>query len=426
MQRATVIGVVVALSISLPGERERRMRRRAGPAVVVAISFCAFASSASAWGAPRAATASNPRTSTPREAPAENFYFPPSQSLQFASPDVGWMVYPGAGNEILGTSDGGRRWWTSYRPSISPRYVTGAVESIDFANASHGWALLYGRGLMRTTDGGRTWSVAREPRQGSVMDYTFSGPESGWALTSSDALLRTRDGGRSWTATRAPRRAASLCATPEGRLWLGASGTGDVYLLTRGNQWRLSLRGSTIPYVKGSMAPRQRPAPWISCAGPVAWLLYNYGEGAGSMPYVVERTLDGGRLWRDVVSSEVSPSSSRRAAGVFATVSDFAMAGDRGAWLLGYCGPCTTGSATIAVTTNSSRFKDTVLSAAPDVHATPLAGAFVGSRYAVVLLQEQQLSANGLTPVGTRPKVVVVRTSDRGARWSVVDPNLVG
>jgi Photosynthesis system II assembly factor YCF48 len=403
------------------------MRRDAGPAVVAALALCALAAPVSAWGAPRAARSSAPGPSfTSKGVAAQNFYFPPSQSLQFASREVGWLVYPGAGNEILGTSDGGRHWWTSYRPTISPRYVTGAVEGIDFVNVSDGWALLYGRGIMRTTDGGHSWSAAREPPQGSVMSYTFSGPTSGWALTASDALVRTSNGGRTWTATKAPGRGASLCATGAGGLWLGVSGTGDVYHLTPGHRWQRSLRGSRVPYVKGSMTPRERPAPWISCAGRVAWLLYNYGEGAGSMPYVVERTLNGGGSWRDVVSSEVSPSSPRTAPGVFATVSDFGLSGGRGAWLLGYCGPCNTGSATIAVSADASRFSDTVLSRAIDIHATPVAGAFHGSRYGVVVLEELQLSANGLSVIGTRPRIVIARTSDRGARWRVVDANLVG
>jgi hypothetical protein len=376
-------------------------------------------------------SSSTSTTSSPlighRESPAGpaigTFYFPPSQDLQFVSSRIGWTAVPGK-YRILGTTDGGHHWWTSYQGPISSQTATGYIESIAFVNATDGWALVNGEGLMSTRNGGHTWSAPREPTEGAVMNFVFASPENGWATTSKGVLLRSLNAGATWQTVTTPAPGTSLCATPSGGLWLGVSETGNVYFSNKGVSWRLSLAGSAIPFPKGSIpSPPPLPAPWISCSGDTAWLLYDYGEGAGSMPYVVDRTLNAGRSWKVVASSEVTPAMSRGTAGVFASVSDFGMTGPKSAWAVGYCGPCTTGGVDVAITTNAVKFTNVSLSSNPRIHAQPVAGAFADRRHGWVILQEDLLSKNG-SPLSQPATFVVVATTNGGEIWHVVDANL--
>jgi photosystem II stability/assembly factor-like uncharacterized protein len=403
-------------------QKTRRRRFRLGLIVLAALVIIAATLVAigrattpvtKATGGPRGTVGAN-TVSSPVFSP---FYFPPSQNLQFVSTNDGWIIDPNVEDRILGTTNGGRSWSTSYLSSVSAKTNKGGIVSIDFINTSDGWALLYGEGLISTTDGGRSWSAPREPAQGSVMAYTFTGPSNGWVLTSKGVLLHTLNDMTTWLTVTTPARGTSLCATPSGSLWLGESDSGSVYSSSNGESWKLSLSGSRVP--AAGNVPRIKPAPWISCSATSAWLLYNWGESAGSMAYAVERTLNGGKSWKAVVSSEVKPVVLADAAGVFATVESIGSTGKTSAWILGFCGPCTTGSATVATTTNATTFVDATLPIAKSAHASPVGGTFHGPKDGWAILQESPSS--GTTPT---VKIVVVETTDGGMTWKVVDPNL--
>jgi photosystem II stability/assembly factor-like uncharacterized protein len=249
------------------------------------------------------------------------------------------------------------------------------------------------------------------------MAYTFTGPSNGWVLTSKGVLLRTLNNMKTWLKVTTPAAATSMCATPSGSLWLGESDSGSVYSSSNGESWKLSLSGSRVP--AAGNVPARKPAPWISCSGTSAWLLYNWGESAGSMAYAVERTLNGGKSWKAVVSDEVKPAAPADSGGVFATIESFGSTGKTSAWILGYCGPCTTGSATVATTTNATTFADATLPIAKNFHATPVGVTFHGPKDGWAILQESPSSATASTL-----KIVVVDTTDGGTSWKVADPNL--
>jgi photosystem II stability/assembly factor-like uncharacterized protein len=346
------------------------------------------------------------------------FYFPPSQNLQFVSTNVGWLIDPRVEDRILSTNNGGRSWSTSYLSTVSAMTEDGAIKSIDFINTSDGWALLYGEGLISTTDGGHIWSTAREPAQGPVMAYAFTGPTNGWVLTSKGTLLHTLNNMKSWLTVTTPAAGTSMCATPSGSLWLGVGDSGSVYSTSNGESWKLSLPGSRVPSA-GNVPPRM-PAPWISCSGASAWLLYNWGESAGSEAYAVERTVNGGRSWKAVVSEELKPAAPANSGGAFATVENFGSTGRTSAWILGYCGPCTTGSTTVATTKNATTFANLTLPIAKGVYAIPIGVTFHGSKDGWAILQENPSSPASAENL----KSVVVSTTDGGSTWNVADSNL--
>jgi photosystem II stability/assembly factor-like uncharacterized protein len=124
-------------------------------------------------------------------------------SVHFASPTLGWAV--GAGGTILATVDGGRTW---------TRQAGGGdddLASVYFVSSTTGWTLGRGRDgeVMRMTrDGGRAWrrvavhtdlNIESDP----VGGIHFADSATGWAGNVS-GLIRSRDGGVTWTAQQIP------------------------------------------------------------------------------------------------------------------------------------------------------------------------------------------------------------------------------
>jgi len=107
------------------------------------------------------------------------------QDVQFASPDVGWIV--GNSGEIWKTTDGGINW------TPQPSQLSGSVH---FINENVGW-VGGGQGVQHTVDGGATWQVQKESLTGSAV--YFMDEEHGWIVGSSGAIRYTHDGGDTWT-----------------------------------------------------------------------------------------------------------------------------------------------------------------------------------------------------------------------------------
>ncbi|MGH7904582.1 MAG: WD40/YVTN/BNR-like repeat-containing protein, partial [Candidatus Dormibacteraceae bacterium] len=108
------------------------------------------------------------------------------------------------------TRDGGATW-TSTRGTP----IAGDLEMAGFSDLRHGWALA-GRGagggpaavLYLTRDGGRRWTrTGPVPGGARVLGLRFTSPGVGWLKLSRPngrPLLRTEDGGRTWSTFSLP------------------------------------------------------------------------------------------------------------------------------------------------------------------------------------------------------------------------------
>jgi photosystem II stability/assembly factor-like uncharacterized protein len=109
-------------------------------------------------------------------------------------------------NEILYTTNGGQFW---NRVNL-PGGTGGDVTDVDFTDNLNGWACTSAgvSTLWRTADGGRTWQDAGAPRVSLTSIDTFDGRTiiAVGADTSSGALiLRSTDGGTTWTLRNFPQ-----------------------------------------------------------------------------------------------------------------------------------------------------------------------------------------------------------------------------
>jgi photosystem II stability/assembly factor-like uncharacterized protein len=114
--------------------------------------------------------------------------------------------------------------------------------------------------VLKSTDGGGTWTQQPTPTRASLTAVTFADPQHGWAVGHDEVILRTTDGGATWTRTHyAPEREQPLLdvwfADANDGLAIGAFST--VYRSTDGGATWSPVEFAPRPLVK---APAKKPA----------------------------------------------------------------------------------------------------------------------------------------------------------------------
>lgn len=132
----------------------------------------------------------------------------------FVTPDVGYVS--GYSGTILKTVDGGRTWTAQL--GGDPQSQEREIRMLHFVDRTHGWALQPGSPakLLRTTDG-ENWEQASNVPE-AVIDYQFVSPSVGMLLEGNanySRIYRSVDGGRTWKETL-PQSACRFNAQVEG------------------------------------------------------------------------------------------------------------------------------------------------------------------------------------------------------------------
>jgi photosystem II stability/assembly factor-like uncharacterized protein len=327
----------------------------------------------------------------------------PQQSVQFVNDEDGWLI---VGLGLEATSDGGRTWHSSYAGHDIPK-------AIDFISPDDGWMVADAPmpqavpiGLLRTINGGQSWTTLGEPSGRLLMDVSFLGPSTGWALTTSGTLLATTDGGSHWSHVGSPI-AGSLCVVANGRLWLGTV-TGVVDdSVNNGTTWIVSLPSAVVSTVFSGGVP-----PWMTCSGEGAWALYDLGEAAGSASYIVFGTDDDGSHWAPVLAND-DDGSVESLPSVSNSVADDGVMGDGSAWFLGYCGACGDSGTAEIVTASASNSVHTVELPAVAGGAS-LDASFVDATDGWVVGTGAVPAPSGGYPLD------VLATTDSGTTWHVI------
>jgi photosystem II stability/assembly factor-like uncharacterized protein len=110
----------------------------------------------------------------------------------FATTQNGWVV--GGNGSLLRSTDGGATW--SSQPSIL-RTTPFLGLSIAFADDQTGVIAMNNGLMLRTTDGGNDWELL--PRTGMVLQKVRKAPDGSlWAVGSLGAIARSTDGGLTW------------------------------------------------------------------------------------------------------------------------------------------------------------------------------------------------------------------------------------
>lgn len=182
-------------------------------------------------------------------------------NVQFQDSDLGWAV--GWKSTILRTTNGGRSWSaTSVPAGIS-------LEGIDMVTKKVGWAVGcsgphvpyadldagYGAVVLRTSDGGRHWKyqVDRTTKPG-LAAVDFTDVKHGVAVGTSGVVVRTSDGGRTWwfrTIGSATLRDVRFTDASNGVAVGGDTGS----ISGNGSIWKTSNGGVTWAEATSDTAP---------------------------------------------------------------------------------------------------------------------------------------------------------------------------
>ncbi len=174
--------------------------------------------------------------------------------------DVSTGIEPQAAASVAHTRDGGASWSIESLPADALADATPLA--LDFVDARHGWLMArapsssnFQRGrLLRTGDGGLTWSVLPAPP--IIEQPVFVSPQVGWLAggPQRDRLYVTGDGGASWQQQALPGLDANsrvvfqrpdFRSKQDGTLALARADASNVWTLVLyethdgGAQWRI-------------------------------------------------------------------------------------------------------------------------------------------------------------------------------------------
>jgi photosystem II stability/assembly factor-like uncharacterized protein len=159
-----------------------------------------------------------------------------TQSLAFATGYLRDISPPSVSARLWRSRDGGLTW-----SAVAGTQLAFGLNAIDFVDPLHGFAaggnlakyeLRPSRGLLATSDGGRTWSVRYQSPDTDISNpitrLHFFDPSHGWAAIGAcsegqngpcgGSVMLTADGGRNWRTT--DREAVDLSPVSPGEAWM--------------------------------------------------------------------------------------------------------------------------------------------------------------------------------------------------------------
>lgn len=111
--------------------------------------------------------------------------------LDFVDENTGWLV--GTSGMIVKTTNGGETW------TAQTSGITSELYGVDFVNENIGFAVGQAGTILKTTNGGLTWSSQTSGTTSSLYDVNFINEQIGLVVGATGRILRTTNGGSNWT-----------------------------------------------------------------------------------------------------------------------------------------------------------------------------------------------------------------------------------
>ncbi len=208
----------------------------------------------------------------------------------FASETEGVTV--GYGGLVIRTEDGGKTWSRGANNSMC-LFAVDALGSGVYTAAGNG------SNVIRSTDGGKSWGQLARITGARGKALSFSDPTHGWAASKA-WIGETNDGGKSWKPVALPAGAGmveALSQVADGAGYLLAV-TGELFFSAdSGAGWE--SRGKPLDGVAGCFKPgfgKVVPNGAIRFAGERGTFAA-IGMNGGKNMLVVRTTEDGGKTW---------------------------------------------------------------------------------------------------------------------------------
>ena len=113
------------------------------------------------------------------------------QDVKFISATVGWAV--GEDGTIIKTTDGGATWSEQTSPTVQN------LEGVSFTDSNNGTAVGWWGTIIKTTNGGTTWTFQTSGTEEELYAVSFADANNGIVVGWFGTILRTTNGGATWT-----------------------------------------------------------------------------------------------------------------------------------------------------------------------------------------------------------------------------------
>lgn len=217
-------------------------------------------------------------------------------SVYFTSANTGWVA--GDDGYLANTNDGGKTW------SQKRIETQDSINEIYFRNEDNGY-LVAGRKMFKTTDAGRSWKEFRPLNNYNNLNGTpdflsvrFIGKKEGFIIGSlfkviggeeriTDSLvLKTTDGGETWSRLIIPykKEIIHLDFVNDDYGWMVGDGGLILATTNAGQNWEVQKSGTTEPLYNVDFRDK------------------NEGYAVGKKGTIL-RTENGGKIWEKVVTN---------------------------------------------------------------------------------------------------------------------------
>jgi len=196
------------------------------------------------------------------------------RSIDFIDASHGFAV--GDGGVLLATDDGGKKW------EVRKTDVKDNLAGVQFVG-QNGWAVGFDGVILHSSDGGRTWAAQETGTKESLEGVFFLDADHGWAVGWAGTILRTTNGGKSWQMVRTDAAQWSLSS---------------VYFRDVNNGWAVGFSGQILRTTDGGVTWKSQPSPVHAALSSVAFDKANRGWIAADDSLLVSD--NGGESWRAV------------------------------------------------------------------------------------------------------------------------------
>jgi photosystem II stability/assembly factor-like uncharacterized protein len=200
------------------------------------------------------------------------------------------IVAVGDHGVVLLSDDAGR----TYRQARTVP-VSSTLTAVSFADDRTGWAVGHWGAIVKTTDGGETWTLQRSDTSVDqpLFSVYFKDAREGWAVGLWSLMLHTTDGGTTWSTVKLPPPPGQKKA--DRNLYaVFADGKGDLFVACeQGRVIRSTDGGSSWTYAETGYAG----SFWTGVALRDGVLL------VGGLRGTIYRSTDGGGAWQRAQTS---------------------------------------------------------------------------------------------------------------------------
>jgi len=222
------------------------------------------------------------------------------------------MVVVGERGHVLLSDDQGANW----RQSKVPTRAT--LTSVYFVDAQLGWAVGHDEVIVRSEDGGETWTrVHSAPdKEQPLLDVWFKDAQTGFALGAYGTILASGDGGVSWTQQTfvpqplIPAAKSTRQAQAGDDEYLDESSAGDMHLnaIARAGDGKLYLAAESGHILRSD----DEGQSWLELPSPYEGSFFGVLplDGASLLVFGLRghlfRSDDAGATWREISTGTVA------------------------------------------------------------------------------------------------------------------------